>query len=180
MTMKVRQFITRSMIIAGLSFASTWNVDSANAKVAFTVKGPFGSVNGTFTGLKATIQFDEKDLAGSSVKASIDAGTVSSGVGMRNHHLKNEEQWLNTSKYPQITFQSKKIEKAANGYKAIGNLTLKGVTRPVEVPFTFTPNGAGGEFKGKFTIRREDYNVGKPGGSVGDTIAITLDVPVKK
>ena len=180
MTMKARQLIMQSMIIAGLSFAGAWNVDSANAKISFSVKGPFGNVNGTFSGLKATIQFDEKDLAGSSIKASIDAGTVSTGIGLRNHHLKTEEQYLNTDKYPQITFQSKKIEKTANGYKAIGDLTLKGVIKPVEIPFTFTPNGGGGEFKGQFTIKREDYNIGKTGGSVGDMIAITLEVPVKK
>ena len=178
--MKVRQLIMQSMIIAGLSLAGAWNVDSANAKVAFAVKGPFGTVNGTFSGLKATIQFDDKDLAGSSVKASIDANTVSTGVGLRNHHLKTEEQYLNTDKYPQITFQSKKIEKTADGYKAIGDLTLKDVTKPVEIPFTFTLNGGAGEFKGQFTIKREDYNIGKTGGSIGDMITITLDVPVKK
>jgi polyisoprenoid-binding protein YceI len=178
--MKVRQLIMKSMIIAGLSFTGAWNVDSANAKVAFTVKGPFGTVKGTFSGLKAAIQFDDKDLAGSSVKASIDASTVSTGVGLRNHHLKSEEEYLNTDKYPQITFQSKKIEKAAGGYKAIGDLTLKGVTKSVEIPFTFTPNGGAGEFKGQFAIKREDYNVGKAGGSVGDMITIILEVPVKK
>src|SRR3984957_20334606 len=131
MTMKVRQLIMQSMIIAGLSFAGAWNVDSANAKVAFSIKGPFGTVNGTFSGLKAVIQFEDKDLAGSSVKASIDANTISTGVGLRNHHLKTEEEYRDTDKYPQITFQSKKIEKAAGAYKAIGDLTLKGVTRPV-------------------------------------------------
>jgi hypothetical protein len=50
----------------------------------------------------------------------------------------------------------------------------------VEIPFTFTPNGGGGEFKGQFTIKREDYNIGKTGGSIGDMISITLEVPVKK
>jgi len=174
--MKVRQLIMKSMIIAGLSFTGAWNVDSANAKVAFTIKGPFGTVKGTFSGLKAAIQFDDKDLAGS----SIDANTVSTGVGLRNHHLKSEEEWLNTDKYPQITFQSKKIEKVASDYKAIGDLTLKGVTKPVEIPFKFIPNGGAGEFKGQFTIKREDYNVGKAGGSVGDIITIILEVPVKK
>ena len=178
--MKVRQFITKAALIAGLTFAGNWNVDSANAKVTFSVKGPFGTVNGSFTGLKATIKFDEKDLPGSSVQASIDPTTVSTGVGLRNHHLKSEEQWLNTDKYKEITYKSRKIEKGANGFKAIGDLTLKGVTKPVEIPFTFTPSGEGGLFKGQFTIKREDYSCGKDGGSVGDIITINLSVPVKK
>jgi polyisoprenoid-binding protein YceI len=174
------QVLVLSVAIAGLPLQGNWNVDTTKAKVSFSVKGPFGTVDGTFSGLKAAIQFDDKDLASSSVKASVEAGTVNTGVGLRNHHLKSEEQWLNTDKYPQITFQSKKIEKATNGYKAIGDLTIKGIIKPVEIPFTFTQNGGNNEFNGQFTIKREDYNVGKPGGSIGDVITITLKVPVKK
>jgi len=60
-------------------FAANWKVDAAKAKVGFSVKGPFGKVHGSFTGLKSTIRFDEHDLAGSSVEASIDAKTGQHG-----------------------------------------------------------------------------------------------------
>jgi polyisoprenoid-binding protein YceI len=179
--MKAGKIIMQSAILfATTVFASNWNVDSAKAKVGFSVKGPFGTVNGTFTGLQATIKFDQADLAGSSVAASIDAGTISSGIGMRNHHLKSEEEWLNTAKYPRISYKSTKIEKTGAGFKAVGDLILKGVSKPVEIPFTFTPNGGAGVFKGQFQFKREDFNLGKPGGSVGDVITITLEVPAKK
>jgi polyisoprenoid-binding protein YceI len=178
--MKFTQIIARSFIIAGLAFASNWNVDTANAKITFAVKGPFGTVHGNFTGLKATIKFDEKDLPGSSVSASVEAKTVSTGVSMRNHDLRTEEKWLNTDKYPQISFHSTKIEKTEKGFKAIGSLTLKGTTRPAEIQFTFANKEAGGLFKGEFQVKREDYDVGKPGGSVGSIITINLEVPVKK
>ena len=178
--MQLRQAIIRSALVAGLAFATSWNVDSANAKVTFKIKGIFGTVNGSFTGLKATIKFDEGDLPGSSVQASIDPATVSTGSGLRDRHLKSEEEWFNPAKYPTISFKSQKIEKDANGYKAIGDLTMKGVTKPTEIPFTFTPSGGTGVFKGQFTIKREDFNLGKPGGSVGDVATINLEVPVKK
>jgi polyisoprenoid-binding protein YceI len=178
--MKLTQMIARSMLVASLSFAGNWTVDAAHAKVEFSVKGPFGTVHGNFSGLKATIKFSEKDLAGSSVSANIEAKTVSTGIGMRNHDLRSKEEWLNTDKYPQISFHSKKIEKAANGYKAIGELTLKGVTKPAEIGFTFTDKGGSGLFKGQFEVKREEFNVGKPGGSVGSVITINLEVPVKQ
>jgi polyisoprenoid-binding protein YceI len=178
--MKLKQFIATSALMAGLFVAGNWTADTAKAKIGFSVKGPFGTVHGDFTGLKTTIKFDEKDLAGSSIEASIDAKTVNSGVGMRNKHLRNEEEWLNTDKFPTITFRSEKIEKGGNGYKALGKLTLKGVTKPVDISFTFTGNGGTGLFKGQFTIKREDYKVGKPGGSVGSDITLNLEVPVKK
>jgi polyisoprenoid-binding protein YceI len=178
--MNIRQTITKSILLAALVFAGNWTVDTANAKVLFSVKGPFGTCNGSFTGLEASIHFDPNDLAGSTVQASIDAKTVTSGVGLRNHDLRSKEEWLNTDKFPRISFKSKKIEKSAAGYKAIGDLMLKGVTKPVEIAFTFTPNGNTGLFKGQFSIKREDFNVGKPGGSVGDMITLHLEVPVKK
>jgi polyisoprenoid-binding protein YceI len=169
-----------SAIILGLLLATNWTVDTANAKVEFSVHGPFGTVHGTFTGLQATIHFDPNDLPGSSIQASIDAGTVSSGIGLRNHHLKSEEQYLNTDKYPRISYKSTKIEKAGSGYKAVGGLTIKDVTKSVEIPFTFTPGGNTAMFKGAFTFKREDYHIGKDGGSIGDMITINLAVPVKK
>lgn len=178
--MQLKQLIARSVIIAGLTLAGNWNVDTANAKVTFKVKGPFGTVHGDFSGLKATILFSEKDLAGSSISASIEAKTVSTGIGLRNHDLRSKEQWLNTDKYPQISFRSRRIEKTSSGYKAIGDLTLKDVTRPVEIPFTFASKDIDGIFKGQFTIKREDYNIGKTGGSVGSIITIDIECPVKK
>jgi polyisoprenoid-binding protein YceI len=178
--MKIKQLMVSSAILATLTLATGWNVDTANAKITFTVKGPFGTVHGNFTGLKAVIKFDEKDLAASSISASIDAKTVSTGIGMRNHDLRSKEEWLNTDKFPEISFRSKKIEKTEKGYKAIGDLTLKGISKPLEIPFTFSNKGSSGLFQGQFIINREDFAVGKKGGTVGSTINISLEVPVKK
>jgi polyisoprenoid-binding protein YceI len=169
------------VVLAGTIFSTTWKADAARAKVEFSVKGLLGTVHGNFTGLKSTIRFDEHDLAGSSIVASIDAKTVSTGIGLRNHHVREEEQYLNANKYPEIVFRSKKITKTDKGYSADGELTLKSVTRPVQIHFTFIPNGGNaGVFKGEFNIKREDYNIGKSGGSIGDNIRISLEVPVSK
>jgi polyisoprenoid-binding protein YceI len=166
--------------ILGYFLIANWTADTSNAKINFSVKGPFGTVHGSFSGLKATIQFDENDLAASSFSASVDATTVSTGIGLRNSDLRNEEVWFNTDKYPTISFKSKKIIKSATGFTVQGELTLKATTKPIEIPFTFTSTGNTGAFKGQFVIKREDYKLGKSGGSVGNEVSITLDIPVKK
>jgi polyisoprenoid-binding protein YceI len=178
--MQSKKILAGLGLITAMMFAGNWNADTAKAKINFSVKGPFGNVHGSLSGLKATIQFDEKNPSGGSVSASVDPNTISTGIGMRNHDLKNEEIWLNTKKFPEISFHSKKIEKTAKGFKAVGELTLKGITKPVEIPFTFSGNGSSGVFKGQFTINRQEYKLGKKGGSVGDIITINLEVPVKK
>jgi polyisoprenoid-binding protein YceI len=170
----------RSILFAGSLITGNWTVDAVAAKVSFAIKGPFGTVRGEFTGLKATIQFNEQDLAGSSITASIDPATVSTGIGLRNRHLRDEEQYLNTSNYPAISFRSKKIKRAGSRFTAEGELTLKGVTKPVEIAFTFNSSGDAGLFKGEFTFKRADFNIGKAGGSIGELITMTLEVPVKK
>src|ERR1700730_7977464 len=144
MDMKFKQFLAISVVIAGLPFTDNWKADSANARISFSVHGPFGMVHGSFSGLQSTIQFNEKDISGSSITASIDAKTVSTGVSLRNSDLRNKEEWLNTDKYPRISFKSKKIEKTDKGFKAIGDLTIKGITKPAEIPFTFTNKESSG------------------------------------
>lgn len=172
--------IVTLVAMVGFLSISNWNADTGKAKIRFDIGGPFGTVHGSFTGLKTTIVFNENDLAGSSILASIQAGTVNTGIGLRNRDLREKAEWLDTKKYPMISFHSVKIEKTSTGYKAIGNLTMKSTTQPVEIPFTFIANASSGIFKGKFNIRRHDFNVGKEGGSVAGIMTIMLEIPVKK
>jgi polyisoprenoid-binding protein YceI len=166
-------------VSAGKSNSKKWNADASAAQVKFSIGGPFGTVHGNLSGLKSTIVFDGDDLAASSIRASVDAKSISTGIGLRNRDLQ-KEKFLNSDKYPSMSFQSEKIQKSGTGYKAIGNLTIKGVTKHVEIPFSFSEKGNGGVFKGSFTIQRQDYGVGNSGGSVGSTVTIDLEVPVTK
>lgn len=178
--MKTMIFFFSSALLLGSVLAGNWKVDASKAKVQFSIKGPFGTVHGTFKGLTAEINFNEKSPSGGSISASIDPNTVSTGIGLRNHDLKSKEEWLDTKKYPKISFHSKRIEKAKDGFVAHGELTLKDVTKPIELPFTFTGKENEGVFKGHFTIKRSDFHLGKPGGNVGEEITLDLEVPATR
>jgi polyisoprenoid-binding protein YceI len=180
MKLKIIIAIITVAAILGFTSISNWKADAQTAKIKFDIGGPFGIVHGSFSGLKTTIVFNENDLAGSSILASIEAKTISTGIGLRNSDLRKKEEWLNADKYPLISFRSKKIEKTSTGYLTEGDLTLKGITKPIEIPFTFNNKGSAGVFKGKFSINRRDYDLGKQGGSVKNTMTIMLEVPVKK
>jgi polyisoprenoid-binding protein YceI len=171
--------VTLALIIGSIS-VSNWNTDAPKAKIKFDIGGPFGTVHGSFSGLKTTIVFNENDLAGSYILANIQAGTISTGIGMRNRDLREKEEWLDTKKYPMISFHSMKIVKTSTAYKAIGNLTMKSTTKSIEIPFTFNSTGHSGLFKGEFNIKRRDFNIGKEGGSVASIMTIMLEVPVRK
>jgi len=176
--MHFKYIVALSAGIIAMPVTSHWNADKTNTKITFSVKGPFGTVHGHFSGLKSSIQFNEKDLKSSSIEADIPANTVSTGIGLRNSDLKRKKEWLDTEKYPQISFQSKQITKTAAGYLAQGELTLKGVKKPAVISFTFTNQGKNATFKGRFTLKRQDFNVGPAGGSVGSIVSINIEVPV--
>src|SRR5882724_8367506 len=66
------------------SNANKWNANAAAAQIKFSIKGPFGTVNGNLSGLKSTILFDENNLTASSIRASVDTKSISTGIKLRN------------------------------------------------------------------------------------------------
>ena len=118
---------------------ATWTVKPDAYAVTFTGK----RVEGSFKGLKAKIDFDEANPANSKISATIDATTVATGNFLKNSHAKDG---LGVDQYPTIKFESTSVAKKGAAYEAIGNLTLKDVTKQIVLPFTFTPDASGGVF----------------------------------
>ena len=100
--------------------SQTWNVAEG-----YSVKFDGGDPSGEFTGLKGTIQFDEKNLAASKFDMSIDVASINTGNGMKNSHAKGAT-WFDVEKYPTINFVSSAISKSATGYEAKGTLEMHG------------------------------------------------------
>lgn len=157
--------------------SSKWNVKTDGVKIAFELTNE--GTKGTFSGLNATIDFDEKDPAAAKITATVDVKTINTGNEKRDDHLRNPD-FFDVDKYPTITFTSSKIAPADNGFIAHGTLTMKDVTKEVEIPFSFENKGAEGVFKGKFSVLAGDYGVMKKSPTQKDLIAIDIEVPVAK
>lgn len=162
--------------ITAFSQSTSWKVDTAKATIKFVTRGIFGEVNGSLSGLKATILFDAEKPSSGYMKATIDPQTISTGISLRNTHLRKKEEFFNTSKYPLISFVSEQIQKTSSGYTVTGYLTIKAVTRQVEIPFTFEKTSAGAVFKGYFTLDALDYTV----GTSSKQVTVYIVVPVTK
>ncbi len=166
------------LLLTGSAFtfmaAQNWQI-AEGYNIAFSSDDPAG----VFKEFKGSIAFDEQNPAASKFDVTIDVSTINTGNGLQNKHAKSDE-WFDVAKYPQIRFVSKSIAKAGSGYQVTGDLTLHGVTKTITFPFTFKKTPGGGEFTGSFTVNRNDYKLGKPGGDVGESIKIDLAVPVTK
>jgi polyisoprenoid-binding protein YceI len=116
----------------GMARASTWDIDAAHSNVEFSVRHLMVStVKGNFQKVSGVLELDEKNITKSSVEVSIEAASVDTREPKRDGHLKSPD-FFDVAKYPSITFKSTKVEKAgANKLKVTGDLTIRGVTKPV-------------------------------------------------
>jgi len=106
---------------------------------------------------------------------SVDVNTVNTGITSRDSHLKKEE-YFDVAKYPTLNFVSSTVSKTSEGYSVTGNLTIKGTTKQVVIPFTVTTAGNGYLFEGNFTLDRRDYKVGGGSMVLGNEVKVTLKV----
>jgi len=137
--MRARSFflaILLTIIVAmpGMA-ADTYSIDPVHSKVGFAVRHMvISNVEGRFTDFAGTIVYDEEDPAKSSVRVTIKVASINTDNQKRDAHLKSPE-FFDVEKYPEITFVSKKVSKTDDGFVAVGDLTIRDMTREIELPF---------------------------------------------
>ena len=161
----------------------TWKVDPAHTKISFTVKHlMISKVRGTFDTADVTIVTAE-DPHDSTIEAIIDVASVNTGQPDRDNHLRTSDFFL-VEKFPTMTFHSTGLHADGDDFTVEGDLTLRGVTKPVTLKGEFggviTRAGA----TATTTINRLDFGVSwnaaiEAGGmTLGDNVKIEIDIEV--
>ena len=172
-----KEYITVLLLFISTSlFAQSKKIAPEN-EILFKIKNSGLTVDGSFKGLTGNILFDSKNIATSSFDVNIDTKTIKTGNNTRDGHLKKKE-YFDVDNFPSINFKSKKIDLTKSGYLVTGNLTLKGISKEIKIPFTYTENNNGGVFNGSFTINRLDYKVGDSSWILSDDATIVLNIKV--
>jgi len=148
-----------------------WKVKAGEASVKFSG----GKIKGSFSGLKASVLFDPRHPEQAKILASVDAGSVATGFFLKSDHAKDA---LGADKYAAIKFSSTSVSKNGNGYVARGNLTLRGVTKPASINFTFNDKGSQGVFNGTMKVVPRDFGIDHNG--TPDKVMVSLTVPANK
>ncbi len=153
-----------------------WSVDKAATKINWTTTFQGESITGGFGGYSAQIAFDPDQLDKSHVKVSIDLTSVASGDNDRDTTLKGD-QFFNTPSFPKATYEADKFSKAdATHFVAHGKLSLHGVSKPLDLPFTLTIAGKDATMSGSADLDRTAFGVGS--GDYASTDAIPAKVKV--
>lgn len=170
-----------TFLLFGLCLTTSSIVFGQTEKIApnqfatFKIKNAGLTVDGKIGGLSGTVLFDEKNLAKAFFNVSLDATSINTENKTRDGHLQKEVYFDGTN-YPKITFKTIKIESTTSGFVAIGNLTIKGITKTIKLPFTYTKTNSGSLFKGTFEINRLDYNIGSSSWIMSDDVVIALAI----
>jgi polyisoprenoid-binding protein YceI len=162
-------------LLTSLALAQTKQTGTKGS-VSYQIKNMGFTTTGVFGGLVADVKFDKANLATSSITASIDVKTVNSDDDARDTHLKNAD-FFDVDHYPKITMKSTSFkQKSGNNFIGQFDLTIKGKTKSVELPFTFVQTGTTGVFKGSFKINRLDFGVGDTSMVLSNDVVVLLTV----
>ncbi|WP_222934510.1 YceI family protein [Caulobacter sp. 17J80-11] len=158
--------------------AATWTVDKAASVLGFKASASGVAFNGRFQRWDSAIAFDPKNLAASSVTTTIDVASVTTGDKDRDELLPTAE-WFAVAKYPKATFVSRSfVDKGGGNYEAQGDLTIKGVKRPVVLPFKLAITGNVAKMTGSLVLDRTAFGVGTGQWKSDDTVSTKVTVLV--
>ena len=194
--MKTIQLLALTTVTAIPAFASaaTYDIDPAHTRVEFAVKHMMVStVRGDFTKVSGPVTLDDKDLRKSSVHATIEAASITTGVDKRDALLRSPD-FFDVAKFPTLTFNSSSVARVADGkYKVAGELTMHGVTKPivleVDAPATEVKDMMGTWKRGATataTLNRKDFGLNwnkalESGGVlVSDTVNVTIELELNR
>ena len=144
----------------------TYTLDPAHSRIGFVARHAMVTkVRGAFNEFEGTATLDGANPASSRAQVTINAASIDTRNAQRDEHLRSND-FLAMADYPQITFTSTGARQVDDTtFELTGDLTIKGVTNPVTIPFTF--EGAAKDpfgnqrvgFEGSVTINRKDYGI---------------------
>jgi polyisoprenoid-binding protein YceI len=188
---KLNTLLAISLFVAGSAFAqNTWSVDKAHSKIGFSVPHmAVSEVEGNFRDFDASLVAKSADFNGAEVTFTAKTASIDTDNERRDNHLKSPD-FFDAEKHPELSFKGNLVKQGGK-YKLKGDLTMHGVTKPVEFDVTYggTINTGKGEkagFKIVGKLNRKDYgltwNNKVPTGElvVGDEVDIIGKIEVDK
>lgn len=186
--MNLMRKLLASLAMVSAAFGAEYTIDTAHSSASFSVRHMMVSnVRGQFSNVVGKVNYDPKNLAGSSVEATIDVNTIDTREPKRDGHLKSPD-FFDTAKFPTMSFKSKKFYREGNQLKVAGDFTLHGVTKPLVLTLQEPSNEVkvGADYRIGATatglINRKDYGltwnraIEAGGVAVGEEVTITIDI----
>lgn len=168
--------------------AGDYKLDPGHSKITWSINHfGYSTYVGQFGKVEGTLSIDPKKAADAKLDVTVDANSVGTLNPALDAHLKSAD-FLDTAKFPTATFKATSIKLTGKSTADItGDLTLRGVTKPVTVSATFNQAGVNPVdktyslgFAGKAKIKRTDFGVSAYAPALGDEVTLELEAELKK
>ena len=188
--MKFLSLTTAILVISLTGFAQLWTADKAHSKLGFTVTHLLVSdVDGAFKTFDLKVTASKDDFSDATVELTADAGSVDTENENRDNDLKSPK-FFDVAKFPTLSFKSTSFQKVdEKNYKLKGDLTIHGVTKPIELDVVLKGTGVNpmnnkpvAGFKIAGNIKRKDFEVGTNFSTavVSDEVEIKANIELRK
>lgn len=172
--------------------SGTWDIDPTHSTVGFSVKHAMvATTRGRFAGFTGGAVIDAESPENSTLWLEIDATTVDTSNADRDAHLRSND-FFGSEDHPKLTFRSTSVKVDGDEIRTVGDLTIKGTTRPVELTWTF--NGIAKDpfgnvktgFDGEGAVNRKDWDLTwnaalETGGVlISDKVKLVLEIEANK
>lgn len=161
---KINILLAMLLFGAGGAFAqTTWTIDKAHSKIGFNVTHmAISEVEGNFKDFDASLVTKSDDFNGAEVTFNAKTASIDTDIERRDNHLRSPD-FFDAEKYPELSFKGNLVKQGGQ-YKLKGDLTMHGVTKPVEFDVTYggTINTGRGEkagFRISGKLNRHDYGL---------------------
>lgn len=149
------------VVTSSVQAAEFTRVDAAASRISFHYTQMGVGMDGHFNGFDADIRFDPARPEAARAKLQLELSSIDTGSTEANSEVR-APAWFDTARHPKAHFEASAIKAlGGNRYEATGTLTIKGRSRPVAAPFTFTRQGSAAVVDGSFTLKRGDFAIGE-------------------
>ncbi len=150
-----------AILLAGVALAATWRIDPERSQLGFTSTQAGSPFEGRFKRFTADIRFDAADLSSSRAVIVIEMASAETGNLERDVALQGAD-WFAVSRFPQARVETKGFRSlGGDRFEAEAWLSIRDVTKTVQLPFTLSPVAEGMRAKGELTIDRTAWGVGQ-------------------
>jgi polyisoprenoid-binding protein YceI len=166
------------LLTASLSaaHAADWTIDTAQSHLDFTGSQSGSPFNGHFTGFAGTLAFDPANPAAGHADVTIDTATATTGDSQKDGAMPGAD-WFAAQKFPQAHFVATGFKlTTAGGFETNGTLTIRGISKPVTLPFTLAITGNTAKAAGHVQLIRTQFGVGQGAWSTAQYVALEVAV----
>jgi polyisoprenoid-binding protein YceI len=165
------------LLLSPAALAGPLQADGAAGTLEFSATQAGAKFTGAFRRFHVKLDFDPAKPASGSLDVTVETASIDTRDGERDGILKSPDFfWV--EKYPEASFHATRFERAGAGWRATGELTIRGVKKPVPVDFTLAPAGA--SMKGVAKLERLAFGLGQGDWAstewIGDDVEVRFDL----